>query len=143
MWLLTNKPVAAGSRCSSPCGALSIAERPDFIDVEVGKHKLRNVVPKHQAGLVIEPSVLSREDPAQAGLRRNVVVAGKGPNGTWQNIRGYPDLILVTEEGGQHGRSGRANRAVGAWIRGIRCGDADPRPIPVAALRRLPAALVH
>src|SRR5258708_8695236 len=100
-WLI-NKPLAGASRYSSPCGALSIAERPAFIDVEVGKHKLRNVVPKHQAGLVIEPSVLSREDPAQAGLRRNVVVAGKGPNGTRQNIRGYPDLILVPDEADHH-----------------------------------------
>ncbi len=90
---------------------------------------------------MIEPSVLSREDPAQAGLCRNVVVAGKGPNGTWQNVRGYPDLILVTEEGGQHGRSGRANRAVGAWIRGISRGDGERRPGRVADRRRIPVGV--
>ncbi len=55
---------------------------PSFT-AEVGEYELRNGVPKLEACLVIEPSVLSRVDPAQAGLRRHVVVAGKGPNDAW------------------------------------------------------------
>lgn len=41
-----DKALAGVGRCSSPCGASSIAERPAFVDVEVGKHELRNVVPE-------------------------------------------------------------------------------------------------
>ena len=106
---------------------------------EVGVHELRNVVAKLEARLVIDPSVLSRVDPAQSCLGRNVAVAGKGPNGAWQNVGGDADLILVPEEGGQHGRSGRANRAVGAWIRGIKCGNGERRPIRIADYCRIPA----
>src|SRR3989442_5311726 len=106
---------------------------------EVGVHELRNVVAKLEARFVIDASVLSRVDPAQAGLGRNVAVAGKGPNGAWQNVGGDADLILVPEEGGQYGRSGRANRAVGAWIRGIKCGNGERRPIRVADYCRIPA----
>src|SRR5207302_8543430 len=90
---------------------------------------------------MIDPRVLSREDTAQAGLRRHVRVAIKGPNGAWQNVGGYTDLILVPEEGGQHSRSGRANRAVGAWIRGIRCGDSEWRPGRVADRCRIPVGV--
>ena len=90
---------------------------------------------------MIDPSVLSRVDPAQACLGRNVIVAGKGPNDAWQNVRGYADLILVPEEGGQHGRSGRANRTVGAWIRGIKCGDGERRPGRVADCCRIPVCV--
>ncbi len=88
---------------------------------------------------MIDPRVLSRVDAAQAGLGCNVVVAGKGPNDAWRDVGGYVDLILVPEEGGQHSRSGRANRAVGAWIRGIKCGDGERRPIRVADYCRIPA----
>ena len=56
---------------------------------------MRNGVPERQARLVIDPCVLSREDLAQTGLRRHVVVAGKGPNDAWQDVRGDADLILV------------------------------------------------
>ena len=58
---------------------------PSFT-AEVGEHELCNGVPERQARLVIDPRVLSRVDPAQAGLRRHVVVAGKGPNDAWQNV---------------------------------------------------------
>src|SRR5437667_5407523 len=100
---------------------------PSFA-AEVGEHELRNGVPERQACLMIEPCVLSRVDPAQAGLRRYVVVAGKGPNDAWQDVRGDADLILVPEKGGQYGRSGRANGAMGTWIRGISCSDRERRP---------------
>jgi len=113
---------------------------PSFT-AEVGEYELRNGVPERQARLVIDPCVLSREDPAQAGLRRHVVVAGKGPNDAWQYVRGDADLILVPEEGRQHGRSGRANGAVGAWIRGISCGDGERRPGRVADRRRIPVGV--
>ncbi len=109
---------------------------PSFI-AEVWEHELRNGVPERQARLVIEPSVLSRVDPAQAGLRRHVAEAGKGPNNPWQDVRGDADLILVPEKGGQHSRPRRANSAVGAWIRGISCGDGERRPIRVADRRRI------
>jgi hypothetical protein len=48
-------------------------------------------------------------------------------------------VILVPEEGRQHGRSSRAHRAVGAWIRGIGCGDGERRPLRVADRRGFPA----
>jgi len=42
--------------------------------------------------------MLSRVDPAQAGLGRNIVVASKGPNDPWQDVGGDLDLILVPKE---------------------------------------------
>jgi hypothetical protein len=66
-------------------------------------------------------------------------VAGKDPNGAWQIVGGDADVILVPEEGRQHGRSSRAHRAVGAWIRGIGCGDGERRPLWVADRRGFPA----
>ena len=50
-------------------------------------------------------------------------------------------MILVPEEGGQHGRSGRANRTVGAWIRRIKCGDGERRPGRVADCCRIPVGV--
>ncbi len=70
-----------------------------------------------------------------------VVVAGKGPNGAWQDGGGDADVILVPEEGRQHGRSSRAHRAVGAWIRGIGCGDGERRPLRVADRRGIPGTV--
>ncbi|TMD65482.1 MAG: hypothetical protein E6I91_09965 [Chloroflexi bacterium] len=87
--------------------AKRVARLACCIEVEVGKHDLRNGVPELQARLVIDPRVHSREDPAQTSLCRHIVVAGKGPNGTRQNVGGDPDLILVAEEGGEHGRCRR------------------------------------
>ena len=54
-------------------------------------------------------------------------MAGKDPNGAWQVVGGDADVILVPEEGRQHGRSSRAHPAVGAWIRGIGCGVGERR----------------
>jgi hypothetical protein len=76
------------------------------MDANVGEHELRNRVPELRADIDINPRVLSCVDPAQACLSRNIIVAGKGPNDAWQDVRGDPDLILVPEEGGQHDRSG-------------------------------------
>jgi hypothetical protein len=47
------------------------------------KHELRNVLPELGAHFDLDPRVLPRVDPAQASLRRNVVVAGKRPNNPW------------------------------------------------------------
>src|SRR5260221_10346472 len=109
---------------------------PSF-DAEVGEHELCNVVPELGTHLDIDPRVLSRVDPAQAGLRGNAAVAGKGPHDAWQDIGGDPDLFLFPEEGGQHGRSGPTNHGVGGWIRGIRCGGGEWRPGRVADDRRI------
>ena len=113
---------------------------PSF-DAEVGEHELRNVVPELGTHLDIDPRVLSRVDSAQAGLGRYIAVAGKGPYDAWQDIGGDPDLILLPEEGGQHGRCGPANHAVGGWIRGIRCGGGERCPGRVADDRRIPGRI--
>ena len=125
-------------RRSSPCDALSIAARPACMDAEVEKHELRNLVPELGAHLDLDPRVLPRVDPAQTGLGRHVVVAGKGPYDAWQDIGGDTDLILVPEEGGQHGRCVPTNHAVGGWIRGIKCGDGERRPGRVGDYGRIP-----
>src|SRR6266568_5363326 len=105
---------------------------------EVGEYELRNVVPEPQAHLDIDPRVLSRVDPAQTSLGRNVAVAGKGSNGAWHNVGGDADVILVPEEGRQHGRSIPANHAMGRWIRGIGCGGGERRPGRIADRRGIP-----
>ncbi len=46
------------------------------VTAEVGEHGLRNGVPEHHARLVIDPRVLSRVDPAQAGLA--IALSGQG-----------------------------------------------------------------
>ncbi|GAC1348375.1 MAG: hypothetical protein NVSMB27_15970 [Ktedonobacteraceae bacterium] len=68
-------------------------------------------------------------------------MAGKDPNAPWQGVGGDADVILVPEECRQHGRSSRAHRAVGAWIRGIGCGDGERRPFRVAGRRGIPGTV--
>ena len=138
------------SRAGEPGGALpmsgSAVRRHQLLvspslKAQVGDHKLRNVVPERVARIDIEPRVVSCVDSAQASLGRNIAVAGIARNDAWQNVGGDADLILVPEEGGQYGRSSRANRAVGAWIRGIRCSDGQRRPIRVANCCRIPVGV--
>lgn len=88
------------------------------------EHELCNVLPELHARLVIDPSVRAPIDPAQASIHRRVCIAGKDQSGA---VIGYPHLIMITEERGQHDRSGCANRAVGGWIRRIRWGGDERR----------------
>src|SRR5690242_17554939 len=90
---------------------------------------------------MIDPRVLAREDPAQASLGRNSLVAVKGPHGAGQAVRGDPDVIAVAEKGGQHNGSSRADGAVGAWIRGIGGSDGERRPGWVADGCRIPVGV--
>jgi len=102
---------------------------------------LRHVVPERVARIDGDPRVVSRVDPAQAGLVRYVAVAGIGRHNPWQDVGGCADLILVPEEGGQHGRCVRANHGVGGWIIGIKRSDDERCPGRVADYCRIPGRL--
>src|SRR6266550_6844411 len=97
----------------------------------VAKDELRDVVAKLEALDVIEAKVLSGEDAAEAGLRRYVAVAVKGPHGARQGARRDLDAVAVAEDGAQHGRAGGADGAVGAGIRRIGGGVSERGPVRV------------
>ncbi len=58
---------------------------------------MRNVAPERVAHIDCDPRVVSRVDPAQAGLGRYVAVAGIVRHDPWQDVGGCADLILVPE----------------------------------------------
>jgi len=50
-----DKALIGVGRYSSPCGGSSRVARLALIDVELGEHEMRNVVPEVEARLVIDP----------------------------------------------------------------------------------------
>src|SRR5712691_633786 len=97
--------------------------------LEVAQGELAYLPAERLPGVVVQEGVLASEDAAEPGLVGGRLQAGEAAGDAGQIVRGHRDGLVRSEERGQDGGGGFADRAVRARVGRIRGRDRQRGPV--------------